>query len=52
VQWQAGTQSFQCTCHGGQFDQFGDVTAGPPPVPLEQFVIAVEGERVIVGSAA
>lgn len=49
VEWQEGQQEFYCPCHDGRFDQFGEVTAGPPPVPLEQFPVTVEADRVIVG---
>jgi cytochrome b6-f complex iron-sulfur subunit len=51
VQWQAADKSFYCPCHGGRFDQFGDVTGGPPPVSLEQFPVTVDGDRVIVGES-
>ena len=49
VQWQEGKQEFYCACHDGRFDQFGEVISGPPPVPLEQFPVTVDGSRVIVG---
>jgi len=49
VQWQADKQEFYCPCHDGLFDQFGEVLAGPPPVPLEQLPVRVEGDMVIVG---
>jgi cytochrome b6-f complex iron-sulfur subunit len=49
VQWQADKKEFYCPCHDGRFDQFGEVVAGPPPVPLEEFPVAVEEDRVIVG---
>lgn len=49
VQWQAGDKEFYCPCHDGRFDEFGEVTAGPPPVPLESLPVAVENDRVIVG---
>jgi cytochrome b6-f complex iron-sulfur subunit len=49
VEWQEGRKEFYCPCHDGRFDQFGEVTAGPPPVPLEQFPVTVEADRVIVG---
>jgi cytochrome b6-f complex iron-sulfur subunit len=52
VQWQASEKEFYCPCHSGRFDQFGDVLAGPPVVPLEQFPVRVEGDRVIVGELA
>jgi len=52
VQWQEGVQEFYCPCHDGRFDQFGEVLAGPPPLPLEQIAVRVEGETVIVGEEA
>jgi nitrite reductase/ring-hydroxylating ferredoxin subunit len=52
VEWRAGEKEFYCPCHDGRFDQFGEVIAGPPPVPLEQFPVKVEGDKVIVGEIA
>jgi cytochrome b6-f complex iron-sulfur subunit len=52
VQWQANEKEFYCPCHSGRFDQFGDVLAGPPVVPLEQYPVTVDGDRVIVGESA
>jgi len=52
VQWQEGAQEFYCPCHDGRFDQFGEVLAGPPPLPLEQIAVRVEGDTVIVGEEA
>jgi cytochrome b6-f complex iron-sulfur subunit len=52
VQWQAGEMEFYCPCHEGRFDQFGEVIAGPPPVPLEQIPVSVDGDQVIVGETA
>ena len=49
VQWQEANKEFYCPCHDGRYDQFGEVIAGPPPVPLEQLPVTVEGERVVVG---
>jgi cytochrome b6-f complex iron-sulfur subunit len=51
VQWQTDKNEFYCPCHDGRFDQFGDVIAGPPPIPLEQFTVRLEGETVIVEAA-
>lgn len=52
VKWQEGEKEFYCPCHDGYFDQFGEVIAGPPPVPLEQFPVRVEDDKVIVGELA
>ena len=51
VQWQKDKSEFYCPCHDGRFDEFGDVLAGPPPIPLEQFPVNVDGDTVIVGEA-
>ncbi len=51
VQWQADKKEFYCPCHDGRFDEFGEVIAGPPPIPLEQYPVRVEGETVIVEEA-
>ncbi len=52
VEWQAANQEFYCPCHDGRFDQFGEVTAGPPPVPLESYLVQVVDDQVIVGETA
>jgi nitrite reductase/ring-hydroxylating ferredoxin subunit len=51
VEWQADRKEFYCPCHDGRFDEFGDVLAGPPPIPLEQIPVRLEGETVTVGEA-
>jgi cytochrome b6-f complex iron-sulfur subunit len=49
VEWQADKKEFYCPCHDGRFDEFGDVLAGPPPIPLEQIPVRVEEDMVTVG---
>jgi cytochrome b6-f complex iron-sulfur subunit len=44
----AKTGRFHCPCHGGVYDRFGVVRAGPPPRPLDIFPIDIDGENVIV----
>ncbi|MGB8983399.1 MAG: ubiquinol-cytochrome c reductase iron-sulfur subunit [Anaerolineales bacterium] len=51
VEWQGDKKEFYCPCHSGRFDEFGEVLAGPPPIPLEQIAVSVEGETVTVGEA-
>jgi cytochrome b6-f complex iron-sulfur subunit len=51
VEWQTNKKEFYCPCHDGRYDEFGDVLAGPPPIPLEQFPVRIEGDTVIVGEA-
>lgn len=49
VEWQKDKSEFYCPCHDGRYDEFGDVLAGPPPIPLEQFPVQVDGDTVTVG---
>jgi cytochrome b6-f complex iron-sulfur subunit len=51
VEWQAADKEFYCPCHDGRFDEFGEVLAGPPPLPLEPVTVRVEDKTVIVGEA-
>ncbi len=32
---------FECPCHGSQFDNFGEVTGGPAPKPLNWYQISI-----------
>jgi cytochrome b6-f complex iron-sulfur subunit len=52
VKWYPGQKEFICPCHNGRFDQFGDVVGGPPPLPLPQFPVKVEGDKIVVGESA
>jgi cytochrome b6-f complex iron-sulfur subunit len=38
-----------CPCHAGIYDLEGRVLSGPPPRPLQQFPLRVEGNKIIVG---
>lgn len=48
VRWVAGANAFLCPCHGGVFDRNGDVSAGPPPRPLDRLTVRVRNARVEV----
>ncbi|HKJ69727.1 MAG TPA: ubiquinol-cytochrome c reductase iron-sulfur subunit [bacterium] len=37
VAWNRNAEEFQCPCHGGRYNKQGEVIAGPPPDPLQQF---------------
>ncbi len=52
VTWDAGNRQFNCPCHDGRFDEFGDVIAGPPPLPLERLSVKTIGEKILIGDAA
>jgi ubiquinol-cytochrome c reductase iron-sulfur subunit len=40
---------FTCACHGGEFDQSGINTFGPPPSPLEIPPFRIEGSSLVLG---
>lgn len=49
VQWEADGSYILCPCHDGRFNaQTGDVISGPPPSPLPQENVVVEGDEVFV----
>lgn len=48
VQYNDQSRQIWCACHNGQFDLNGKVVGGPPPKPLEQFAVHLQGEEVIV----
>ena len=39
---------YLCPCHGGVFDDEGKVISGPPPKPLDQHPVKLEGGRIWV----
>ncbi len=49
VDYQKDKHRLLCPCHGGTYDLAGNVLSGPPPRPLLQFPVKVEGDSVIIG---
>jgi menaquinol-cytochrome c reductase iron-sulfur subunit len=47
--WNPKAGQFVCPCHGGKFDAQGNRIAGPPPRPLDQFEVKVEGTQIRIG---
>ena len=41
-----------CACHDGRFDLTGKNVSGPPPRPLPEFTVVVEGDEVYVTEEA
>ncbi len=50
AQWNEATQTFQCRCHGSEFDRVGEVLAGPAPRPLDVLPITIENEEVWIAA--
>ena len=52
VQYRADLGHIWCACHNGHFDLNGKNLAGPPPKPLERYVVKVQEERIVVSLEA
>ena len=48
VKWNKTSKIFLCPCHMAAFDRNGQVLNGPPPRPLDQYTVLVEGNSVFV----
>lgn len=48
VQYRGDLSHIWCACHNGHFDLNGHNIAGPPPKPLEQFVVNVRGDQIVI----
>jgi len=52
VQFRDSTKQIWCACHNGFYDLNGKVVSGPPPRPLEEFVVHVRGDEVVISRRA
>lgn len=48
VNWSAERNGFFCPCHDGLFGVEGEVLAGPPPRPLDQFQTKIENGQISI----
>jgi Rieske Fe-S protein len=48
VRWITDQDQFFCPCHNGVFDISGNVVAGPPPRPLDQYEVKVENDQLYI----
>jgi len=39
VHWNNAEKTWDCPCHGGRYDRYGNVIMGPPKRPLEARVL-------------
>ncbi len=51
VQYRADVSHIWCACHNGHYDLNGHNVSGPPPRPLEHYVVNVRGTQIVVSKA-
>lgn len=49
VEYEKDRNRLLCPCHAGTFDLAGNVLSGPPPKPLPQLPLRVEGDTIVIG---
>ena len=52
VQYKEDACAIWCACHNGMYDLNGNVVSGPPPKPLDEYVVRLRGEEVFVSRRA
>lgn len=52
VEWEEQRRFILCPCHDGRFNALtGAVISGPPPSPLPEVEVVVEGQEIYAGGA-
>jgi cytochrome b6-f complex iron-sulfur subunit len=51
VQYDPNSKQIICACHNGAYDLTGKNVSGPPPRPLDEFIVKVNGDDVTVTKA-
>jgi cytochrome b6-f complex iron-sulfur subunit len=51
VQFRPGDKVIWCACHNGYYDLEGRNISGPPPRPLEVYVVHETGDEVVIEKA-
>ena len=52
VQYRADVSHIWCACHNGHYDLNGKNVEGPPPRPLDGFVVNVRGNQIVVSKGS
>jgi Rieske Fe-S protein len=52
VQYREDVGHVWCACHNGHFDLNGRNISGPPPAPLEVYVVRESGDQIVVSKGA
>ena len=48
MQYRPDLSRIWCACHNGHFDLNGKNIAGPPPRPLDPYVVNARGNQIVV----
>jgi cytochrome b6-f complex iron-sulfur subunit len=48
VQYRGDMGAIWCACHNGKYDLTGRNTSGPPPRPLDEFRVIIQGGEVFI----
>jgi len=48
VQYKKEMGLIWCACHNGKYDLNGRNVAGPPPRPLDEYRVVVQGEEILI----
>lgn len=48
VQYKPDAKQIWCACHNGQYNLSGKNVGGPPPRPLEEYTVKVQGDDIVV----
>lgn len=48
VQYRSDMGVIWCACHNGKYDLNGRNIEGPPPRPLEEFRVVMQGDEVLI----
>lgn len=49
VNWDNNRKEFLCPCHGGRYNIYGQVIAGPPPKPLNRLPFKIDAGKIYLG---
>jgi Rieske Fe-S protein len=52
VQYRSDVSHIWCACHNGHYDLNGKNIVGPPPRPLDEYVVNVKGDQIVVSKKA
>jgi len=52
VQYRKDKGVIWCACHNGTYDLTGRNISGPPPRPLDEFRVVIQGEEVLISKKA